>query len=295
MSGRVSGRWRDRAAALGTLCLLLAGETALLLILAFIAKEAAPAWGGRSPADFLWHDPWAPLASPPKFGIFHAWVSTLALTLLALLVAVPLGLGIGVFTSEIAPPRLRLVLQPCLELLAGIPSVVYGFFGAVTLVKGFENWFVMPAGECLLVAGVVLGVMALPFVASTSAEALRALPAGLRETAAALGVTRWHAIRRILLPAAVPGLFAAVTLGLARAIGETLAVLMLAGNSVAPPHSLIDRGQPLTALVAMELGGTAARSEHYHALFAAGLMLFVVTALLHAGIWALRARAIRHG
>ncbi len=283
----------ERGAAWTTLFLLILGESTLLLILAFVAAEALPAFRGRSVLDFLWREAWAPGIDPPALGVVHAWISTLAVTAVALALAVPLGLGIGVFAAEVAPPLARRVLQPCLELLAGIPSVVYGFFGAATLVKSFERWFELPAGECLLVAGLVLGLMTLPFVASSAAEALRTVPFELRESVAALGVTRAHALRRVLLPAARPGLAAAVTLGLARAIGETLAVLMLAGNSAAVPHSLLERGQPLTALIATELGGSAAGSPAYHALFAAGFLLLAVTALLHVGIGLLKSKWVR--
>jgi phosphate ABC transporter permease protein PstC len=275
--------------------MLVLGESVLLLILVFLLKESAPALSHRHWADFLWRKEWIPLAPVPQFGIAHAWVSTLIVTVIALVLAVPLGIGIGLFTSEVAPPPMRMVLRPSVELLAGIPSVVYGFFGTITLVRGFEHWFSMAAGECLLVAGIVLGIMSLPFVAATCAESLRVLPAELRAASASLGVTRWHGIRRILIPAALPGFFAAATLGSARAIGETMAVLMLVGNSVGMPQHLLDRGQPLTALIATDLGGAARGSEHYLSIFAAALVLFTITVVLHLAIGWLKRRLIRHG
>jgi phosphate transport system permease protein len=170
-------------------------------------------------------------------------------------------------------------MQPALEVLAGIPSVVYGFFGYVTLVKLFEQWFAMPAGECLLVAGIILAVMILPFIASTAAETFGAISGELEDAAFALGVTHLYASRRIIWREALPGLFAAVALGMARALGETLAVLMLAGNSVAIPYSLFDRGQPLTALLATELPETAVHSVKYHALFASGSIILGIIVL----------------
>ena len=153
----------------------------------------------------------------------------------------------------------------------------------------------MATGESVLVAGLILAVMVLPFIASTSAEAFRAVPGELREAALAQGVTRWYAIRRVVLAQAAPGMFAAATLGLARAIGETLAVLMLAGNSVAVPTSVLDRGQTLTALIATELGEAGVGSPKYHALFGAGLFLVVVVVVINAVIWYWKLRLIHRG
>jgi ABC-type phosphate transport system permease subunit len=178
--------------------------------------------------------PWAPLADPPSYGILHAWLSTLMVTALALLLAVPVALGVAIFTSEVAPPPLRGLLQPCMELLAGIPSVVYGFFGYVTLIPLFENSFGLAAGECILAAGLILAVMVLPFVASTATEALRGVSGNLRESAYATGVTRWHVIQHIVLRQAAPGIFAAIVLGLA-GNRRNLAVLMCGNATAMPP------------------------------------------------------------
>jgi phosphate ABC transporter permease protein PstC len=283
----------DRIAAGATLAAALAGAAVLALVVALVVKEAWPAVGDPARwGAFLWGDPWQPHGDAPRLGIRHAWVSTLMVTGLALALAVPLGLGVGFFTSEVAPPWLRAAIQPCLELLAGIPSVVYGFFGAVTLVRWLETAGGMATGECLLAASVVLGVMVLPFVASTSHEAFRAVPADLREAAYSSGVTAWHAARRILVPAALPGLFAAVALGLARALGETMAVLLLAGNSLAPPGGWLDRGQPITALVATEIGEASVGSPRAHALFGAALVLMLVTLAIEVVVWTVRRRAL---
>jgi phosphate ABC transporter permease protein PstC len=217
-------------------------------------------------------------------------------TAIALALAVPAALGVAVFAAEIAPPFIRNLLQPCLELLAGIPSVVYGFFGAVTLVPWFEAHFEMATGESILVAALILAVMVLPFVASTSAEALRSVPPALREAAYSLGVTRWHVTSRVVMRRALPGIFSAVALGLARAVGEALAVLILTGNSTAVPESALDRGQPITALILTELGEAGVGSEKYHALFAAGALLVVVTVVINLLIWSLKRRMLpRHG
>jgi phosphate transport system permease protein len=287
--------FEEALARLAFLVLLVAGFAALLLALVMVAREAYPAlfapsglWG------LLIADPWEPLSQPTRLGVRHAWLSTLAVTSIALAVAAPLGFGIGIFIAEIAPRAIKKMLQPCLELLAGIPSVVYGFFGYVTLVPWFESTFEMATGESLLAAGLILAVMILPFVASTSAEALGAVPGDVKEAALALGVNRCCMTLRVLVRHAAPGMFAAVALGLARALGETLAVLMLAGNSVAVPVSLLDRGQPITALIITELGEAGIGSPKQQALFAAALVLMVVIVIVNGGIAWLKRRVL-HG
>jgi phosphate transport system permease protein len=278
-------------AALASVALTLG---ALVLI---ICHEA---WPAVSNPEKLWAllfaQDWAPLLDPPLLGIRHAILSTLMVTALSLALAVPLGFAIGLFVAELAPGWIRALLQPCFELLAGIPSVVYGFFGYVTLVAWFERYGDMATGESLFVASVVLAVMVLPFIASVSGEAFSAVPATLREAAYSTGATRWHVARRVLLRAAKPGLFAAVALGLARAVGETLAVLLLAGNSTALPTSFMDRGQPLTALIATDLPEAGVGSAKYHALYAAGLVLLVLTGAINLLVWRLKGRLVSaHG
>lgn len=272
---------------------LLVGIGVLTLIPIYITREAWPFFRDDfGLIDFLFRDRWVPLREPPSLGIVHAWVATVYVTSIALFIAIPFGFGIGLFASEIAPAKIRLVLQPCLELLAGIPSVVYGFFGYVTLIPLFERWFNLPVGESVLAAGVVVAVMVLPYIASTSAEAFRHSSGPLREAALSLGITRAHLIRRIVFVRAMPGLFAGVALGFARAIGETLAALILIGNSVSIPNWPTDRGQTLTALLVTELGESPVGTPIYHSLFATGLVLMVVVLILNAGIWWLKKKVI---
>jgi phosphate transport system permease protein len=278
------------------LFLLIGAVVILLLVLLLLGREAFPMlFEGGGLWGLLVADPWEPLSRPARFGVRHAWISTLTVTSIALAVAAPVGFGIGIFLAEIAPAMMRRLLQPCLESLAGIPSVVYGFFGYVTLVPWFERTFDMPTGESLFVAGLILAVMILPFIASTSAEALGAVPADVKEAALALGVNRWCLTRRVLIRHAASGMFAAVALGLARALGETLAVLMLAGNSVAVPGSLLDRGQPITALMITELGEAGVGSAKQHALFAAALLLMIVVIAINALIGLLKKKMIYAG
>jgi len=283
----------DFLTRLTTFVMLCAGGAFFFVMIFFVVIEAAPALFGSSRVslvEFLFLKPWLPWNNPPVLGILHSWLSTLMVAGIALAIAFPLGLGLALFLSELAPCPVEAVVRPCLDLLAGIPSVVYGFFGFVTLVKGFENWFAMPAGECVGVAGIILAVMILPFIASMATDALRSVPEELREASLNLGVTRPHMVRRILLTAAAPGIFAAAGLGLARAMGETLAVLMLTGNAVTVPNHFLSFGQPVTALLATELGEAGVGSIKYHALFLSGMFLLCLVAVLNVLIWKIRKR-----
>lgn len=292
----VAGRRTDVLARWTTCVLLVTGGIVLVLIVAFLVRESGDVLTDpRALWGLLAGDAWHPLGDRPTYGIRHALVSSLLVTAAALAVAVPVGVGIGVFLSDVAPAPVRAVVRPCVQLLAGVPSVVYGFFGFVTIVRWLETSQGMPTGECVLAASAVLAVMVLPFIAGTSAEACAAISAELRESAIALGVSRWHLVRRIVLRAAAPGLVAAVLLGLARAVGETFAVMMLCGNSTAMPGSLLHRAQPLTALLATELGEAGVGSEKYQALFAAGLVLLVAVMILNAALGRLGRRLAHVG
>ncbi len=288
-------KYEDQIVRKVCLALLLSGMTVILLLIAFLVKESSLFDNFGVPlVDFLFRQPWAPLATPPTFGIHHAWVSTLVVSGIGLAIAVPLGVGLGLFIAEVTPDYIRKILQPALELLAGIPAVVYGFFGYITLVRSFEGWFDMPAGECLMIAGLVLSVMVLPFIASTAAETFQGVALELKDAALTLGVTHLYLTRRVLFKKALPGIFAAVALGLARALGETLAVLMLAGNSVALPQSLLDRGQPITALIATELGETGLMSQKYKAIYASGFILLAFVIVINLIVWSIKRRSLRH-
>jgi len=255
--------------------LALAGAVAVLaLVVGFIVWESRlPPAEGTSLAGFLLFDRWDPAGQPPLLGIGHAWMATLLVVGLAVLLAAPLAILIGIFLAEIAPPAARSVAEPALQLLAGIPAVVYGFVGYATLVPLMERW--LPTGETLLCAAVILALMVLPFIAATAAESFSLVAAELRYGGLALGVSRWYAFTRITLRKAAPGVLAGAILGMGRGLGETLAVLMLSGNSPAFPDSLVSRGQPLTALIATDLGESAIHSDRYYALFSAGLILML--------------------
>lgn len=276
----------------------LAGFSALLLLLttgtsffmvAFIIQSAFPTLG--SLID-LWPrltgGIWSPLTEPPVFGFLHAWTSTLIVAAIALFLAIPLGVSMALFTTEVAPPRISAIARQGIEILAGIPAVVYGFVGFVVLLPAIESLFDLPAGETLLAAGLILAIMILPYIASVSSDAFNTVPADMRIAAMAYGVSQFYVIRKVTLPKALSGVFAGVVLGLARVIGETLAVTMLAGNALSVPTSVLDRGQPLTALIATELGEAGVGSAMYEAIFSAGALLMILVIAINLLFWRLK-------
>ena len=199
-------------------------------------------------------------------------------TLGAMVIGVPLGLSCAIVLAEFSPKRLKMVLKPTLELLAGIPSVVYGFLGVIWLVPLIRNYLGGP-GLSLLAASIILGIMILPTVISISIDALTAVPDLYRDGSLALGATRWQTVSRVVLPAAASGIITAVILGMGRAIGETMAVIMVAGNALQIPTSILDPVRTLTSNIALELGYAAGR--HREALFATGIVLFIIIMILN--------------
>ncbi len=283
----------DRPVGFALASTLAAGLAVLTFIFAFVLHEAAPLlFNTDKLIPFLFTNDWRPLGSPPEFGILYAWVSTLLVTLISLGLAIPVGFCVGIFLSEVAPAFIRDMIQPCLDVLSGIPSVIYGFLGYVTIIPLLERKFEMAVGDCILAAGLVLAVMILPFLASVSFGAFRSVPDELRESSLSMGITRLYMVKNVIMPKALLGLFAAVILGFTRAIGETMAVLMLVGNSLIIPVSPLDRGQPLTALIATELGEAGVGSEKYFALFSAGAVLMLVVVFINAMIWKLKKRLV---
>lgn len=262
----------------------LVSSLLLLAMVIFIFRENWPIWSQMGAGDFLSGSTWRPLNSPPEIGILSMIVSTVWVAGGALLIAAPLGLGCAIFLAEFAPGPLAAVLRPVINILTGIPSVVYGFLGAAVLVKFFEVKFDLASGESLFAASLVLAVMIIPFVVGNSENALRAVPPEYRYAGIALGVSRQYLTLRVLVPLARKGMFGALVLAFGRAMGETMAVLMLAGNTLRMPGSWFDKGEPLTALIALELGSATPGSPHYQALFAAGLVLLVMVIAVNIGI-----------
>lgn len=229
-------------------------------------------------AQFLGSTEWVPTSMGTKrYGTLALTVGTLSVTGLAMLIAVPFGIGAAIFVSEFTSGRSKEVLKVVLELLAAIPSVVWGFIGLVILNPVIIKVFDAPIGLNVLNGGIILGLMSVPIIVSIGEDALKAVPDSYREASLAMGASRWQTIVHVLLPAARNGLLAAVLLGVGRAIGETIAVLMATGHAVQIPHSALDSVRTLTATIAAELGEAARGSDHYQALFAIGVLLFLLT------------------
>ena len=257
----------------------LAGSSLLALagIVIFLFMEGLPLFGEYSFFNFLFGSLWYPTEEPGLFGIFPLLVASLAVTVLSSLLAVPMGVLTAVYLTEIAHPNVRRVIKPFVELLAALPSVVLGFLGMVVLAPFLQDFLDADTGLNLLNASLVLALMSVPTICSVSEDALFGVPRDLREAPLALGATRWQTTMRVVIPAALSGIGTAVMLGMSRAIGETMVVLMVAGGAGIIPTSLLSPVRPMPASIAAEMAEAAFRSEHYHALFAIGIVLFFLT------------------
>jgi phosphate ABC transporter permease protein PstC len=248
----------------------------LALITGFIFNAGLPIIAKMGLGDFILSSDWYP--SEGRFGILPMIAGSLEVTAGAMVIGVLFGLGCAVLLVDFAPPRAVSIIKPSIELLAGIPSVVYGFMGVVILVPFIRDYLGGP-GLSVLAASVVLGIMVLPTVTSISVDALQAVPRAYREGSIALGATEWQTTHMVVLKAARSGIVAAVILGMGRAVGETMAVIMVAGNPLDPPHSILDPVRTLTSQIAMEMG--YASGDHRQALFATGVTLFVIIMVLN--------------
>jgi phosphate transport system permease protein len=260
----------------------LCGVSAVVFVFGiffFVFREGAPfLFGDLDLGQFFGSTDWYPDSSANKrYGVLALIAGTASVTILAMVIAVPLGVGAAVYISEFCTGRLKDTLKVTLELLAAIPSVVWGFVGLVILNPLIIDLFDVPVGLNVLNGGVLLALMCVPIIVSIGEDALRAVPDHYREAAEAMGATRWQTTWRVVLPAARNGLLAAVLLGVGRAIGETMAVLMATGHAVNVPTSPFDSVRTMTATIAAELGETARGSDHYQVLFVIGTLLFVIT------------------
>jgi phosphate transport system permease protein len=232
--------------------------------------------------EFFFSAEWYPTSqSNVRYGALALIAGTASVTALAMLIAVPFGIGSAVFISEFCGRRSKESLKIVIELLAAIPSVVWGFIGLTVMNPLIIRLFGTPIGINVLNGGVILALMSVPIIVSIGEDALKAVPDSYREAALALGVTRWQLVYRVLLPAAKNGLLAAVLLGVGRAVGETMAVLMATGHAVKIPTSLMDSVRTLTATIAAELGESAVHSDHYQVLFIVGILLFTITFIIN--------------
>jgi phosphate transport system permease protein len=255
-------------------------------IIAFIPKEYQPTEnirvldvGNIKLSDFIAGKEWLPTATPaPLFGVLPLITGTLLVSFFAILIALPFGLGVAIYLAEIAPKNIYRVLKPMVELLAGIPSVVYGFFGLVVIVPQIQKIFSLPVGETAFAGSIVLAIMALPTIITIAEDNMRNTPRSIREASLALGGTQWQTIYRIVIPHASSGIMAAVLLGIGRAVGETMAVLMVTGNAAVISGNIFDSVRTIPATIAAELGEAPTGGSHYQALFLLGCILFVMTA-----------------
>ena len=269
----------------------------ITFILLFLIRDAYPIFEQTGVLDFLFGMSWTPTAVVPSYGIFPLIVGTLLVTIGSMIFAVPLSIGCAIYISELASPRVKKILKPAVELLAGIPSVVYGFFGLIVLTNFIRITFDIPTGETWLAASVLLGIMALPTIISISEDAISSVPREYKEGSLAIGATRWQTISRVIVPAALSGIAAAIILGIGRAIGETMAVMMVAGNAAIIPDPIWNILSPLrtlTATLGIEMGEVSVGSEHYSALFGVAVVLLVITLIINLSAVAIL-RHLREG
>jgi len=279
----VRSRWAVLGERLLEFLIRLSGVSAIVFVLAiffFVFREAAPILFAErfSLSQFLFDTAWYPTsASNVRYGTLALTVGSFSVTALAMLFAVPFGLGAAIFISEFCGTRTRESLKVVIELLSAIPSVVWGFVGLTVMSRLIVQHTSAPVGVNVLNGGIILALMSVPVIVSIGEDALKAVPDSYREAGLALGATRWQLVYRVLLPAARNGLLAAVLLGVGRAVGETMAVLMATGHAVQIPHGILDSVRTLTANIAAELGEAPAGSDHYRVLFLTGLLLFCIT------------------
>jgi phosphate transport system permease protein len=276
-------RWELIFESLVESVIRLCGVSAIIFVFGifyFVFREGMGLlWSGRfSVVQFLTSIEWYPTSqSHVRYGALALIAGTFSVTLLAMAIAVPFGVGTAIYVSEFCGPRAKETLKIVIELLAAIPSVVWGFIGLTVMNSLIIKLFNTPIGLNALNGGVILALMSVPIIVSIGEDALKAVPDSFREAALALGATRWQMVRRVLLPAAKNGMLAAVLLGVGRAAGETMAVLMATGHSIRIPHGALDPVRTLTATIAAELGEAAVGSDHYQVLFIIGILLFSIT------------------
>jgi phosphate transport system permease protein len=249
----------------------------LFTIMIFLFKEGIPILKHLSVTDFIFGKEWYPTSGNPRFGIFPLIIASLSVTALASLIAIPFSLAVAIYLSEIASKSAKEIFKPMIEIIASIPSVVIGFFGMVVVAPFLMNHFDIDSGLNLFNASIMLAFMVIPIIASISEDAISSVPLSLKEASYALGATRWQTIFHITIPAALSGIWTAIILGISRVIGETMVVLMVAGGAALMPHSFFDPVRPLTSNIAAEMAEAEVGGIHYNALFAIGIILFIIT------------------
>ena len=272
---------RERAIRIFFFCVVLASITILTLIVVFLFMEGLPVFSKVSVKDFIFGRYWYPTDEPPDFGIFALIMASLAVTAVASIISIPLGVLTALYLAEVASARVREWVKPIVELLAALPSVVIGFFGMVVVAPFLQEAFGIPTGLNLFNASLMLAFMSIPTICSISEDAIFSVPMELKEASLALGATHWETIARVVIPASISGISTAVILGMSRAIGETMVVLMVAGGATLIPSSPFDPVRPMPASIAAEMAEAPFRGDHYYALFATGIVLFAFTLLFN--------------
>ncbi len=251
------------------------------MIMVFLFMEGLPIFKIVSVQDFIFGKFWYPTSDPPDFGILSLIIASLAVTGFSGLISIPLGVMTAVYLSEVASFKVGEVVKPIVELLAALPSVVIGFFGMVLVAPFLQEVFDIPTGLNLFNASLMLAFMSIPTICSISEDAIHSVPTALREASLALGATQLETIVKVVIPASISGISTAVILGMSRAIGETMVVLMVAGGAALIPISIFDPVRPMPASIAAEMAEAPFRGEHYYALFATGIVLFLFTFLFN--------------
>ena len=272
---------RERAIRILFFCIALASIATLSMIVVFLFTEGIPILTKVSVKDFIFGQYWYPTDEPPEFGILPLIVASMAVTGVASLISIPLGVLTALYLAEVASARLREVVKPIVELLAALPSVVIGFFGMVVVAPFLQNSLGVATGLNLFNASLMLAFMSVPTICSVSEDAIFGVPIELKEASLALGATHLETMLRVTIPASISGISTAVILGMSRAIGETMVVLMVAGGAAMIPTTLFDPVRPMPASIAAEMAEAPFRGDHYYALFATGIVLFVFTLLFN--------------
>lgn len=264
--------------------IFLSGAASILfvaLIFIFLLKEGLALFGSVNIFSFIFGTHWYPISDPPQFGILPLILGSFFVTAGAIIIAVPLGIAAAIYTAEVAPRSVRGILKSGIELLAAIPSIVLGFIGIIFLGPLLKNIFHLPSGLTALAGAIMLAFMAMPTIVSIIEDAIVSVPKNYKEGSLALGATHWQTIYRVILPAASSGILAAIMLGIGRVIGETMAVLMITGNAAIIPTSFLQPVRTLTATIAAEMGEAVSGSLHYYALFAIGIILFIISFVIN--------------
>jgi len=275
--------WRNRAAIADVvsekLFLITAFASLLILffIMLFLVMEGLPLFRDVNPLDFLTGTEWYPVSRQPRFGVLPLVLASVYITVLASLIAVPFSMAVAIYISELASSGFRALVKPFIEIIASLPSIAVGFFGMAVLAPFLQTVFSVDSGLNVLNASLMLAFMAVPTIASIAEDALSSVPGSLKEASLSLGANRYQTLMRVVIPAASSGILTAVVLGISRVIGETMVVLMVSGGAAIIPHSIFYPARPLTSNIAAEMAEAPVGGIHYHALFATGILLFIIT------------------